>query len=43
MKKIKRHYRRRPYSPIWWMGVVGAIAFAVLFTGLMNSWELGLL
>ena len=43
MKKIKKHYRIRPYSPIWWLRAIVIAAAIIIPMGLMNSWELGLL
>lgn len=40
---MKKHYKIRQYSPIWWIGVIAAFSAIMVFTGLLNSWELGLL
>lgn len=40
---MKKHYRIRQYSPLWWIRTIGIATAMILMIGIMNSWELGLL
>ena len=40
---MKKTYRIRKYSPIWWMRAVGIPVALIVAYGVMTSWDLGLL